>query len=316
MARAMRGEVELRQAACFPPLAINIERQRTAEPHCVSIHQHVERMRAQKGILSVSLVLGFPYADVPEMGSAVIVVCDGRSTEPAPHAEELARCLWQHRQHLVGELIGVEKALDSVQNDRGPVLLLDMGDNVGGGAPGDGTSLARALHARRVRSALVTLCDPEAVVACTGAGRGTRTSLRMGARSAGSATPPLESEVEVLACFEGRFRETQVRHGGWADFDMGPPAIVRTDSQLTIMLTSKRLFPVSVGQWTQFGIEPRDYRVIVAKGVQPVAGYESICSRTVRVNTAGVTCADMEALEYAHRRRPLFPFEREFDWKP
>ena len=37
----------------------------------------VEEVRQRPGILSASLFLGFPYADVPEMGSAVLVVADG-----------------------------------------------------------------------------------------------------------------------------------------------------------------------------------------------------------------------------------------------
>jgi microcystin degradation protein MlrC len=34
-----------------------------------------------------------------------------------------------------------------------------------------------------------------------------------------------------------------------------------------------------------------------------------VCRRLIRVNTPGVTCADIRQLHYAHRRRPLFPFE-------
>jgi microcystin degradation protein MlrC len=45
-----------------------------------------------------------------------------------------------------------------------------------------------------------------------------------------------------------------------------------------------------------------------------VAAYEPVCRELVRVNTPGVTCADMTRLEYRHRRRPMFPFEPETEW--
>ena len=52
------------------------------------------------------------------------------------------------------------------------------------------------------------------------------------------------------------------------------------------------------------------FRVLVAKGVHaPVAAYREVCKTFIRVNTPGVTCADMTRQIYHHRRRPLFPFE-------
>jgi microcystin degradation protein MlrC len=48
----------------------------------------------------------------------------------------------------------------------------------------------------------------------------------------------------------------------------------------------------------------------VAKGVHaPVAAYAEVCRDFLRVNTPGVTTADLSRLEYRHRRRPLHPFE-------
>jgi microcystin degradation protein MlrC len=57
-------------------------------------------------------------------------------------------------------------------------------------------------------------------------------------------------------------------------------------------------------------LDPAQFQVLVAKGViAPVAAYAPICRELIRVNTPGVTTADMAALPYTHRRRPLFPFE-------
>jgi len=81
------------------------------------------------------------------------------------------------------------------------------------------------------------------------------------------------------------------------------------------MLTSQRLFPVSLGQWTAFGIDPSQYRFIVAKGVHaPVAAYRDVCPCMIRVNTPGVTSADPLSFAYRHRRRPMYPFEPDTSW--
>jgi microcystin degradation protein MlrC len=47
-----------------------------------------------------------------------------------------------------------------------------------------------------------------------------------------------------------------------------------------------------------------------------VAAYAPVCKHLLRVDTPGVTCADMTRLEFHQRRRPLFPFEADTKWAP
>jgi microcystin degradation protein MlrC len=58
------------------------------------------------------------------------------------------------------------------------------------------------------------------------------------------------------------------------------------------------------------GVDPSDYRVVVAKGVNsPRAGYAPIAVRMIVVDTDGVTAMGLERFAYRRRRRPLYPFE-------
>jgi microcystin degradation protein MlrC len=189
-----------------------------------------------------------------------------------------------------------------------------MGDNVGGGSPADGTLLAHALHQHKFGPAFVCLCDPEAVRQAEAAGIGARVRLRVGGKTDNLHGPPLEADFAVVGVFDGRFDEPQPTHGGFLSFDQGRTAIVRTDSGLTIMLTSRRTPPFSLRQLTAFGVEPSVFHVVVAKGVHaPVAAYAPVCPHLIRVNTPGVTTADLSRLTFHRRRRPLFPFEDDVD---
>lgn len=310
MARTLQGEIQPTVAAAFPPIAINIERQLTSASPCKELYAQADAMLKRPGVLSNSVILGFPYADVEEMGSALVVVTDKDVALAQKYADELAASLWQRREEFVGKLIAPDQAIEMAMASERPACLLDMGDNVGGGAPGDGTILARALHERGIRS-FVCLYDPEAVAAAEQAGVGAQVTLAMGGHTDELHGKPLVAEVTVRLLQDGRFTEDKPRHGGTTTFDIGRTAIVETDSGMTVQLTGRRVMPASLNQLLFCGIDPESYDVIVAKGVHaPVAAYAPVCPTLIRVNTPGITTADMDAVAYKKRRRPLFPFER------
>lgn len=310
--RSIAEEVRPVTAATFLPLVMSIDRQCTEEEPCRSLAAKAQAIVQRPEVLSTSLFLGFPYADVPEMGSAIAVVADDDYPEALILADKFARVIWERRKEFLPDLIDVDQAIESaVHATDKPVLLLDMGDNVGGGSAGDGTVLAERLHRRKVR-AFVCLYDPESVERAQQAGVGNRCELTMGGKTDTLHGSPLKAEVLVEKLSEGRFVEPEPRHGGQREFDQGPTAIVVCDPGLTIMLTSRRMAPFSLCQLTDLGVEPTSFDVIVAKGVNaPIAAYREVCPTQIRVNTPGATTADLMQLDYQHRRRPMFPFDAE-----
>jgi microcystin degradation protein MlrC len=246
------------------------------------------------------------------MGAAVVAVTDNDADRAGRLADELADYWWEHRHNFVGQLITVNDAVTQAAALDGPVCLLDMGDNVGGGSPGDGTLIAHELHRERIGPSFVCLADPDSVSVCRLAGIGNRVRLRVGGKTDSLHGEPLDAEFTVRGLFDGKFAEPNPRHGGITTFDQGPTAVAESDGGLTVMLTTKRMVPFSLNQLTSCGLDPARFRVLVAKGVHaPVAAYAPICKHLIRVDTPGVTSADLHRLTYRHRRRPLFPFEVE-----
>ncbi|MSQ94443.1 MAG: M81 family peptidase [Gemmataceae bacterium] len=314
IARTLRGEVKPTMAAAFPPLAVNIERQLSAEPPCKTIYDYADAMLAEPGVLSNSIVLGFPYADVAEMGSSAIVVTDNDFARAEARVTDLQKFWWERREEFAGQFISIDQALAQASKLDGPITLLDMGDNAGGGSPADGTELAHALVRHgQLSPAFVCLYDPDAVKLTAAAGVGTRVRLKVGGKTDDQHGAPLESDFLVKGLFEGKFSESQPRHGGFLNFDQGPTAVVETRSGLTIMLTTRRMVPFSIKQLTSCNLDPAHFRILVAKGVHaPVAAYAPVSKHLIRVDTPGVTSADLSRLTYHHRRQPMFPFERQF----
>ncbi len=310
LARTLRGDVRPTTAAAFPPLVVNIEAQATAESPCRELMAAADDLRRRPGVLAVSVLLGFPYADVPEMGASLTVTTDGDPALAKRSATELAGWWWDRREQFRGKLISPEVAVRTAATAPGPVCLLDMGDNIGGGSPADSTVLVHELIRQGVGPAVAVLNAPAAVDVCRQVGIGGSAELTVG-------RPPLTARLTVRGLFDGIFEELEPRHGGLRRYDQGPTAVASTDTGLSLILTSRRTAPFSLRQLTAFGVRPEEFRVLVAKGVHaPVAAYAPVCRTLLRVNTPGVTSADSSHFTYTHRRRPLYPFDPQAAWVP
>jgi microcystin degradation protein MlrC len=309
MARTLRGEIHPTQAAAFPPVAINIASQHTGTPPCSELIALAADQRRRAGVLSSGVVLGFPYADVAEMGSSFVVVTDNDRTLAQRLADELGNYLLRHRHNFVPDLPDIEAAISLAEGSASPVCLLDLGDNVGGGAPGDGTLIAQALLNRRIQDALVCLRDAIAVEQASLSGVGATIDLSVGGKTDALHGLPLALCGRVRSLHHGRFSESDIRHGGKHEYDMGASAVIEAGG-LTVLIHSLRTPPFSLNQILSCGIDPAKMKIIVAKGVNaPLAAYAPVCKTFIRVNTPGVTTADMTRLPFRNRRRPLFPFE-------
>jgi microcystin degradation protein MlrC len=185
-----------------------------------------------------------------------------------------------------------------------------MGDNVGGGGPGDSTYLLDALEDAGKENTFVCVYDPKAVESLRNTQVGDLIETTFGVNPQGNLTRT--RLVTLLFKGSGVFDELKPRHGGQIHFDMGDIAIVKTNQDNIVMLTSLRVPPYSLQQLLAFGIDPMKFDAIVAKGVNaPIAAYTGVCERMIQVNTPGLTQADMTKFHYQNRRVPLYPFEQD-----
>ena len=166
------------------PLLPNILRQLTERPPMADAISLAHEFERRPEIVSVSVAAGFPYSDVPEAGFTVLAVSDGEVGPAKETAESIAQAMWQRRNEFQVVVPGVEDAVrEAVSESAGLTILVDVGDNLGGGAPGDGTFLLAELLKQRAQKALVLLPDPEAVADCIAAGVRQSVRLKVGGKT-------------------------------------------------------------------------------------------------------------------------------------
>lgn len=349
--RAAKGEIRPRQAIATPPLIVNIVRQFTGEEPMRSIVADCLEANERPGILDTSVAEGYPYADVPQMGMAWIAIADGDQAAAEDAVRWMASRAWEHREALNRPVAGIREALemavaryrgprdtgdvDPVATDgspleappadtgdglapkRGPIVLMDVGDNIGGGSSADSTHILAQAQAMGITSFLQTLYDPESVAACVAAGVGAQVALSVGAKTDDRHGTPVAVTGTVRTIVDGKWEDPGPTHGGYRFYDSGPAVRLDTTDGHTLLLTTRRQGNVSRYQMYSAGILPETYRIIVAKGVvSPRPAYQPIAGEVILVNTPGVTSADLSTFTYHARRTPLYPFEPETTYEP
>jgi microcystin degradation protein MlrC len=312
MVRTLRGEVRPTMALAKPPLMPHIVQQRTVSGPMAEMAALAREAERQSGVVSVTVAAGFAYADVARMGMGIVAVTDGDDVLAAEIAQSLSDEAWARREAFTTVLPDAKKAVqEAVSSPRGggPVVLADLADNVGGGAPGDGTVLLAELLAQKAEGAVVVLADAKAVECCVRAGVRERVNLRVGGKTDGMHGAPISVAGRVRALTDGIFRNIGPMRDGLVD-DMGRTAVLDVDG-LLLVLTERKLPQWNLEQLRSVGIEPSRQRIIVCKGaIAHRAAYEPIASRLIEVETPGSCAGDVRRFEYRNVRRPLFPLDR------
>lgn len=306
--------------SCFQklPLVVPAERANTQDQGSVSF-QFRERLQAlekQPGILTAGIATVQPWLDIPEMGSAVLVVANGEDATAEQACRQLANDLWRHRRDYLPELTSLADAVRIAHECReGLVVLSDSADATTSGAPGDSTwLLGELLQYDWPRGALVTLVSPEAVEWAANAGVGSARPITLGGVRDSRFSKPIDlpgAAVERL--FDARF--TMSGHlGKNLAIDMGRSAVLR-QGDVRIVVTSRSGPHFAPELFQTAGIDPFAAHVLVAKspcGFRAV--YAARAAKILVVKAPGCAPSDFWNYEYSAIQRPLWPWD-DMDWQ-
>jgi microcystin degradation protein MlrC len=311
LVRTLRGEIRPRQALAKPPVLVNIMVHDTSREPLRSFMAEALGLEQQPGILAVSLLPGFAYADVPQMGPSVVVVADDDADLARREADRLGARLWEARDQLTATMLDPATAVAQGLNvDRLPVVLVETGDNVGGGSAGDGTVLLAELLRQGATDAVVCLFAPDEVPHCAAAGVGQEVTLTVGGRVDRRHSDPVTVSGRVRLLHDGTYVEPGVRHGGRRVNHMGLTALVELPRGNLLVLNSLRHPPFSLGQLTCLGIRPERQRILVVKAaIAYKAAYAPVAGTIIEVDTPGLTAVNPRRFDYRHIRRPMFPLD-------
>jgi microcystin degradation protein MlrC len=301
----LRPKLALARRPLFP----HILRQLTAKPPMSEAIALAHKLEQESGMLAVSVAAGFPYSDVPDAGFSVYAVSRDTDKLAADAANRVADFVWQRRDEFQASLLDPKAAVrQAVAQPVGLTILVDVGDNLGAGTPGDGTVLLSELLAQKAHDALVLLCDPEAVAVAIRSGVRQNVQLLVGGKVDKFHGPPVEIHGTVQTLSNGIYRNIGPMRHGVID-DQGRTAVIDTGG-VKVILTEHRMPMWNLQQLRALGIEPTALQIIVVKAaIAYRAAYEPIAQRIIEVDTPGLAAADVRHFSYTKLKRPIYPLD-------
>jgi microcystin degradation protein MlrC len=267
--------------------------------------QALARAREATPVLDASIFGGFPYADTPDCGAAVMVYADGSRAAAAEAAAELANAICDRAAEFAPALVtpaaGLKLALEAAPP--GLVAVTDPADNPYSGGAADTPGLFDALvrRAPRVPAAFAYFCDPEVVETAWRAGVGTHLSLLLGGKRTTAFGRSVEVDADVLRLTGGEFRNAGPMEHGLA-VALGRTAVLGVRGIQVIV--TERIGPANdPAFFALHGIDLARTRLLCVKAKNHFrAAFRDRCAAIIDVDCPGPAAADLRTLPFRNRR--------------
>ena len=292
------------------PLLTMPPRQCTLRRPMKRLLEKLHDIETQPGVLTATLSMGFPFADIHNAGVSILVTTDCDESLATAMAQELADDVWQRRAQFNADLTPVEDVLKYVRQEaKGLVVLADGSDNPGGGAPSDGTVILKALLEDGIEGAVVgVMCDPETVAQAHQAGVGATIDAVIGGKTDLLHGDPVRTRAYVRTLGDGEFT-FRGPMGRGARGHLGRTAVLVV-GETEVVVSELREQLRDAEMLRTVGIEPLNRRLLAVKSaVHFMADIGTMAERVFDADTPGVHRPDFKSFTYERLRRPIYPLD-------
>jgi microcystin degradation protein MlrC len=256
------------------------------------------------------------------MGFAIPVVTDDDIDTARNVSRELAQIVWEMRETFVGDFPGPAEAVSEAQElaanhdeDDGPVVLADVGDNPGGGGTADTTHVLQELiDQEATNTGLAIIRDQAVVQQCNNAGVGEHVTVDLGAKTdtkVNTGKPIVNLDGYVKTITDGRYVNTGPMSTG-TENHLGTTILLKCghDSGVSVIVTENRLQPRDAEIWRHIGIQPERLDILVVKSTNHYrADYEPMASHVIPINSSGLAAMDPQKFNHQSIKRPKYPLD-------
>lgn len=263
------------------------------------------KLNEEAGILDVSLLVGYVWADEPRSTACAVVTGTAPATQKKI-AISLAQQYWDARKEFqFGTETGtIDECIErAMKAETHPAILADSGDNPTGGGTGDRAEVLQALLRYKVQNTVFAgITDKPATDACYQAGVGAMLPLSIGATLDPLGSKPVKASAKVIFLLPSstpREREAVVQIEG-----------------VTLVLSAQRRPYHDIVDFTRLGLQPSSYKIIVVKSGYLSPELAPLANPSLMALSDGAINQDILHLPQNRLRKPTYPFIADLSYAP
>lgn len=312
----LNGDINPAMSAIKIPLLASGEMSETNVYPMIEIMEKVRSLESKDGILALSLLMGFPWADTENTGASVIAISNGDRTLADECAKYVAEYVWERRASFTfyneayDPEVALGKAYESISDGVFPVVISDSGDNPTAGSSQDVTNFLKLIIAdkryAKMNPPLVYqgIYDPCVVKMAISSGVGSFIDVSLGAKFDKKTSAPIVAKAEVIAIKKD-----------WQSVYKTDLALLRVGG-VDVVVTSGHVGCYEPDMMRALGIDVENRRCIVVKLGYLEPEIRTIAKRSMLALTDGSTNEVFSRLDYKKIPHPIYPLDGDFDYSP
>ncbi|MHB1484047.1 MAG: M81 family metallopeptidase [Saccharofermentanales bacterium] len=288
------------------------------------INSALDAEKADPNILSLSVFNGQTWADVAHAGASVVLSAKTHDKRVIYECKNTAWKYWSAREsfHFQVDALEPETAVEYAMYEAGgmkkPIFISDTGDNTTAGAMGHNSGLLKILLEKKAGKALVGgIMNKRITDIFYKMEIGGKHTFFVGDRL-------IEYDSNAKDCDEDHMDEFLRVRGvlkwkgdilGWDNENAGK-AVVICINGIDAVITENRCAFISPEIFASAGIDIFDYKIIVVKLGYLYPELEKVKGKAIMALTDGASCVSVDKIDFKKIRKPMFPMNGTFEWKP
>ncbi|MGG7598229.1 M81 family metallopeptidase [Pseudomonas sp. WC1] len=277
------------------------------------VNELCRRLMEQSGVVDCSGFHGFPYADIAAPCPTVICTTNGDEQLAQRCVDKVAEWIWANRETFRPEYPSPEKGVAMALEHAGkPIVINEYADNPGGGTPGDGTHLLRALldaNPPPGECCFAAINDAAVVRQAQHAGVGATIRVSLGGKQGELQGSPIEVDAYVKSITDGRFANRPGAMFAGVKFDLG--AMCRLIIQgIDVIVASRAEQIYDTEPFALHGLDVSGHKIIAIKGANHFRAYfNGMAEQIITVDSVGLSTANITSFPRSRLLGPFWPLQ-------
>jgi microcystin degradation protein MlrC len=281
------------------PILTVPQMQSTNESPMKEIMKSVFISEKKNDVFSISVVPGFPYSDIKDLGLTVIGYGSNLNVI-REECEEISNLIKAYKKKFTPKILtlqNLQTKLLNFKNLKKPIIITDPSDNVGGGALGNNTEILEILLKYKL-SGTILIWAPYLREKNY---KGNLFNDFINPYNTYYDNKSLKINGNIIFKATNFSYERDGLYMTGQKVKMGNVLVIKTKFNLKVILTENRVMPFDDKHIKVFGIDPKQEDIIVTKsGSAWKIAFGEIAKTVLNVDTEGICSSNVKNFRYSN----------------